>query len=74
MQTGNDTEYGLVVLALCIGAAYSLARFILRQPLFQSFSEAISNLCARKLRPFGLRFSFFVTPIPLPAPALALRI
>ena len=74
MQTGNDTEYGLVVLALCIGAAYSLARFILKQPLFKSVREAISNLGARKLRPFGLRFSFFVSPIPLTPPGLALRI
>jgi len=30
MQTGNDTEYGLVVLALCVGVAYSFARFIFR--------------------------------------------
>jgi len=25
--SGNDTEYSLVVLALCIGVAYTLARF-----------------------------------------------
>jgi hypothetical protein len=30
IQTGNDTEYALVVLALCVGAAYSFARFIFR--------------------------------------------
>jgi hypothetical protein len=28
LQTGNDTEYALVVLALCIGAAFLLKRFI----------------------------------------------
>jgi len=28
IQTGNDTEYGLVVLALCVGVAYSFAQFI----------------------------------------------
>jgi hypothetical protein len=28
LQTGNDTEYALVLLALCIGAACSLARLI----------------------------------------------
>jgi len=27
IQTGNDTEYTLVILALCIGIAYSFARF-----------------------------------------------
>ena len=26
LQTGNDTEYTLVVLALCVGLAFSLAR------------------------------------------------
>src|SRR5437016_13643663 len=30
IQTGNDTEYGLVALALCVGVAYSFARFIFR--------------------------------------------
>src|SRR5690348_317404 len=28
IQSGNDTEYALVILALCIGAAYSFARSI----------------------------------------------
>src|ERR1700730_2597269 len=27
-QTGNDTEYALVVLALCVGVVYTLARLI----------------------------------------------
>jgi hypothetical protein len=26
LQTGNDTEYTLVVLAVCVGLAFSLAR------------------------------------------------
>src|SRR4029077_12856898 len=29
-QTGSDTEYIFVVLALCVGAAYSFARAVLR--------------------------------------------
>ncbi len=33
VQTGNDTEYALVVLALCVGAAYSAARFIFKSAL-----------------------------------------
>ena len=33
MQTGNDTEYSLVVLALCIGVAYSFARFVSKHSL-----------------------------------------
>ena len=28
LQTGNDTEYALVVLALCVGLVHSLARVI----------------------------------------------
>jgi hypothetical protein len=30
MQSGNDTEYTLVVVALCAGVAYSFARFIFK--------------------------------------------
>src|SRR5216684_179382 len=33
VQTGNDTEYALVVLALCVGAAYSAARFIFKSSI-----------------------------------------
>src|SRR5258707_4931369 len=33
MQTGSDTEYALVVLALCVGVAYSFARFIFKSAL-----------------------------------------
>jgi hypothetical protein len=33
MQTGNDTEYALVVLALCVGMAYSFARFAFKSSL-----------------------------------------
>ncbi len=28
LQTGNDTEYPLVILALCVGAAFALGRLI----------------------------------------------
>jgi hypothetical protein len=28
LQSGNDTEYALVILALCVGVAFSFARFI----------------------------------------------
>jgi hypothetical protein len=74
IQTGNETEYALVVLALCVGLAYSLAGFILTFPLFRSAGDLVSNLRACKLPPFALRGSFFVPPIPLSPPTLALRI
>jgi hypothetical protein len=34
IQSGNDTEYALVILALCVGVAYSFARFISKSELF----------------------------------------
>ena len=37
-QTGNDTEYALVVLALCVGAVYTLARLIV------TFSPGLSSI------------------------------
>jgi len=35
-QTGNDSEYAFVILALCVGAAYSIVRFTVN-------SEAIAD-------------------------------
>jgi len=74
MQTGNDTEYALVVLGLCIGVAYSFGRFVLKFALLRFAEDLISKMCASKLLPFALRGSFFVSPIPLSPPTLALRI
>jgi len=74
MQTGNDTEYAFAVLALCVGVAYSFARFIFTFRLFISAGDLVSKMCACKLLPLALRGSFFVSPIPLSPPTLALRI
>jgi hypothetical protein len=74
IQTGNDIEYGLVVLALCVGVAYSFARFVFRVPLLKSAADLVSNLCAANFLPFILRCSFFVSPIPLSPSPPALRI
>jgi hypothetical protein len=35
--TGNDTEYGLVVLALCVGVAYTFARFVSKSWMIHDF-------------------------------------
>jgi hypothetical protein len=43
MQTGNDTEYTLVVLALCIGIVFTLVR--LTASLFSNF--LVSNARSR---------------------------
>ena len=74
LQTGNETEYALVVLALCIGVAYSFARFTLALDLFRHAGDFVSKLYTLKLFPFALQGAFFVSPIPLSPPALALRI
>jgi hypothetical protein len=74
MQTGNDIEYALVVLALCVGAAYTFARFVSTFPLLRSAAKLVSNLGAHKPLPSGGRGSLFVIPIPISPPALALRI
>ena len=73
MQTGNDTEYAFVVLALCVGVAYSFARFIFTFALFRSAGDLVSEWCACKL-PLALGGSSFVSLIPLSPPTLALRI
>jgi hypothetical protein len=53
IQTGQDTEYNLVVLALCVGVGYSFARFIFGFSLSRSGKELVSTLCLESL--------FFVT-------------
>jgi hypothetical protein len=73
IQTGNDTEYALVILALCAGVAHSLARFILKlTPLgliSKSFLPSGANNILGLTR--GFTSSFFDTASP---PPLALRI
>jgi hypothetical protein len=39
MQTGQDSEYPLVILALCVGAAFVLGRLILTLPVNLSMSH-----------------------------------
>jgi hypothetical protein len=41
LQTGNDTEYALVVLALCVGMAYAFARFILNCTLLGLIGRSV---------------------------------
>lgn len=74
VQTGSDTEYTFVVLGLCIGVAFTFTRFLFRFPLFRSAAELVSNVCVHKARFPGGSGSFFIIPIPLSPPVLALRI
>ena len=54
IQTGNDTEYSLVVLALCLGAAYSFARLVFKSALLGVLAENVFASYTQK--------SFFSTP------------
>lgn len=72
-QTGDDTEYTLVVVGLCVGVAYAFARFVLTSPAVEAVSEIILHFSSSALAPGG-RGPFFVVPIPLSPPILALRI
>jgi len=53
LQTGNDTEYALVVLALCVGAAYWFARLILK--------PTVLRLVTKGAIPFGIDTLFVFT-------------
>jgi len=57
IQTGNDTEYALVVLALCVGVAYSFARFIFKSALLGFVAKSLFASCAQKVS-FSARSGF----------------
>lgn len=73
-QTGNDTEYTLVLVGLCVGAAYASARFVLTSPIIKAVSEIIVHYSTDSPLALGAGRCFFIVPIPLSPPALALRI
>ena len=54
LQTGNDTEYTLVILALCAGVAYSFARFI--------FKSLPLGIVAKNAFASSVKKSFFSAP------------
>src|SRR5258708_7088912 len=74
IQTGNDTEYALVVLGLCVGAAYSFARFIFKSVLLGFVVKSAFASCPQKSffsAPCG--FTLWLCDATSP-PALPLRI
>jgi hypothetical protein len=48
IQTGNDTEYALVVLALSVGVAYSFARHIVESALLGFLAKSVFASCSQK--------------------------
>jgi hypothetical protein len=73
IQTGNDTEYALVVVALCVGTSYAFARAI-----FTIVERLVSrDPCATEkliLGPCGLRERMVLSAISASPPLTALRI
>ena len=73
LQTGDDTEYTFVVLALCVGVAYSLKWFLPRitspDSLHGAFSYPRSHLLLSALANWSA-----VVPIQASPPAASLRI
>ena len=74
IQTGNDTEYALVLLALCVGVAYSFARFIFKSALLGFVAKSVFASCAqRSLFSVTCRFTSLLFDATSP-PLLPLRI
>jgi hypothetical protein len=71
LQTGNDTEYTFVVLALCAGVAYSLKWFMTGMTLPDSQAETILyRRSGTQLFPLTNRFSSLAFPLGPPTAAL----
>src|SRR5258708_15128567 len=74
IQTGNDTEYALVVLALCVGVAYSFARLVFKSALLRVLAEHVFASYTQKSffpTPFSFTLLLFDATSP---PSLPLRI
>jgi hypothetical protein len=74
IQTGNETEYNLVILALCVGIGVCFARLALRLCPLRFACHLILNLWPHKPFHSGLPGSWFLIPIALSPPVLTLRI
>lgn len=73
LQTGNDSEYALVILALCVGVSFLLKRLIPLITLPDTAIEAAHALRACPLILCPTRW-FSVIPIHESPPTTALRI
>jgi len=72
-QTGSDTEYALVVIALCVGVAYSFARFLFGRSVLKFLARNVFVAPCQQL--FLLIASFIVLVFSvISPPPLALRI
>ncbi|HYT24851.1 MAG TPA: hypothetical protein VEW05_32005 [Candidatus Polarisedimenticolia bacterium] len=73
LQTGNDTEYALVALALCVGVAYSFARLIFNSALLGFVAKSVFASYAQKSLSTPCSFTLLLFDATSP-PSLPLRI
>jgi hypothetical protein len=73
IQTGNDTEYALVILALCVGGLYSAARFLLKSPPLSLIARRAAAFSMRAFSQHPSSLAFLLSDTPSP-PLLPLRI
>ena len=73
LQTGDDTEYTFVVLALCVGVAYSLKWIVPADRSPDSSVKIDFHLCSQLFHPAVARYSI-VAPLTASPPSTALRI
>src|SRR5260370_30022040 len=74
IQTGNDTEYALVVLALCMGAAYSFSRFIVKSPRAHLITNSVFTPSVQiSFRPAQFNFTSLLLNA-ISSPTLEMRI
>lgn len=75
LQTGTDTEYPLVVLALCVGAAFLLGRLALKMspaPQLSMIRHRVQRAAAYRTLSFS--FQPTLTVCDSDSPPLSLRI
>jgi len=73
IQSGNDTEYTLVILALCVGVAYSFARFVMKSPQIGFVANRVCASYAQKSFLCMPSFAWLLAEAASP-PLLPLRI
>jgi hypothetical protein len=74
VQTGNDTEYALVIVGLCIGVAYAFERFLVTSPVVKSMSESMRHFLAATTLVVSGGGPYFIIATSLSPPTLSLRI
>jgi hypothetical protein len=74
LQTGNDTEYTFVLLALCVGMAHSFARFIFKCSLLGSVARSVFTTGVQKLSLYTQCSFTSLIFDEISPPTLALRI